>query len=120
LLIFSVLQDFLGRNDAPTGLGISVDKIKGVVVHNDFYATMSGVREINTAADPIKGANVIQPIAGKQAYVTFGAGVTTQELNNAIASSGLMTMGAAHGEVTVAGGWVSFSFLILGLKKRMG
>jgi FAD/FMN-containing dehydrogenase len=48
---------------------------------------------------------VIQPIPGQQAYVSFGAGVTTQELNDALAPSGLMTMGAAHGEVTVAGGW---------------
>jgi hypothetical protein len=58
---------------------------------------MSGAREVNVAADPIKGANKIKPIPGKQAYVTFGVGVTTQELNNALDASGLMTMGAAHG-----------------------
>jgi FAD/FMN-containing dehydrogenase len=82
-----------------------VDKIKGVFVSNDYLASFSGAREINTNVDPIKGVNIIKPVKGKQAYATFGVGVTTQELNDALAKSGLMTMGAAHGEVTVAGGW---------------
>lgn len=47
------------------------------------------------------------PKGQDHAYVTFGAGLSTQRLNNLLASSGLFTMGAAHGEVSVAGGWVS-------------
>lgn len=39
------------------------------------------------------------------AYVTFGAGLSTQLLNNALAPTKLFTLGAAHGEVSVAGGW---------------
>jgi FAD/FMN-containing dehydrogenase len=44
-------------------------------------------------------------VPGKQAAVTFGVGVPTQRLNNAIHASKLLTMGAAHGTVSVAGGW---------------
>lgn len=43
--------------------------------------------------------------AGDEAFVTFGAGMSTQLINNAIAPSGLFTLGAAHGEVATAGGW---------------
>jgi FAD/FMN-containing dehydrogenase len=38
-------------------------------------------------------------------YVTFGVGMSTGDLNDALDSHGLFTMGAAHGEVTVAGGY---------------
>ena len=50
---------------------------------------------------------------GEQAYVTFGAGLSTQRLNNALAPSNLFTMGAAHGEVSVAGGWVKNNKTVL-------
>lgn len=43
--------------------------------------------------------------AGDEAFVTFGAGMSTQLINDAIAPSGLFTLGAAHGEVATAGGW---------------
>lgn len=48
----------------------------------------------------------LAPPAGKAPYaVTFGAGVTTQQINDRIASQGIFTNGAEHGEVGVAGGW---------------
>lgn len=37
--------------------------------------------------------------------VTFGAGLTTQDINDKIAAQGIFTNGAEHGEVGVAGGW---------------
>jgi hypothetical protein len=46
------------------------------------------------------------PKDGKAPYaVTFGAGVTTQQMNDKIAAQGIFTNGAEHGEVGVAGGW---------------
>ena len=58
---------------------------------------MKGAQVVDYKSDPIKGANQIAPSPDKQAAVTFGAGVTTQELNNALDPSLLFTMGAAHG-----------------------
>jgi hypothetical protein len=46
------------------------------------------------------------PAAGKAPQaVTFGAGVSTQQMNDKIAAQGIFTNGAEHGEVGVAGGW---------------
>jgi hypothetical protein len=46
------------------------------------------------------------PASGKTPYaVTFGAGLTTQDINDKIAAQGIFTNGAEHGEVGVAGGW---------------
>jgi hypothetical protein len=58
---------------------------------------VSGAQAVDYTSDPVKGANKISTLPDKQAAVTFGAGVTTQELNNAIDPSLLFTMGAAHG-----------------------
>jgi hypothetical protein len=80
--------------------------LKGVQVLESFDPSAKGAKVVDFASDPIKGANKITTTDGKQSAVTFGAGVTTQELNNALDPSGLFTMGAAHGEVGVAGGWV--------------
>jgi hypothetical protein len=62
------------------------------------------------AASPPSAASPPAPapntISAKLPYaVTFGAGMTTQQLNNRIAFAGVITMGAEHGEVGVAGGW---------------
>jgi FAD/FMN-containing dehydrogenase len=85
------------RNDAPSGLGLSLEKLRGVQVSDSFEATPKGIQAVRFSDDPIKGVNKIFPSPAKQAAVTFGAGVTTQELNNALDKSGLFTMGAAHG-----------------------
>jgi FAD/FMN-containing dehydrogenase len=75
--------------------------MKGVRVHDDFTATPKGM-------DPVEyntQTNVLRAVPGKQMYVTFGAGMTTAGLNRELGKSGLWTVGAAHGEVAVAGGW---------------
>jgi FAD/FMN-containing dehydrogenase len=94
-------HDFVGRNDAPTGLVIDVSLLGGIKALEEFTATEKG------AERPMGKANVITPKKGKQAAVTFGAGVSTQILNNQLHKSGLVTVGAAHGSVAPAGGFVS-------------
>jgi hypothetical protein len=94
------------RNDAPNGLLLSVARLKGVNVLPEFHAEKSGAREVHFSNDPVNDANKIRADSKKQAAVTFGAGVTTQELNDALEASGLFTLGAAEGSVAVAGGWV--------------
>ncbi|KAF2231815.1 hypothetical protein EV356DRAFT_578880 [Viridothelium virens] len=101
---FSVLNsghDFLGRNDAPSGLNLDVSQLGGIRVSQSFTATTRGV----PSPDPSGQTENITLLPGQQAAVTFGAGVSTQDLNDALAASNLFTMGAAHGEVRVAGGY---------------
>ncbi|KAI5855468.1 hypothetical protein BZA05DRAFT_370419 [Tricharina praecox] len=74
-------HDFLGRNDAPSGLSLDISKLGGVRVATVYTATREG------------------------AVVTFGAGLSTQQINDAVDRSGLTTVGAAHGSVKTAGGW---------------
>ncbi|TGZ81304.1 FAD-binding domain-containing protein, partial [Ascodesmis nigricans] len=91
-------HDFLGRNDAPSGLSLDVSQLAGVRVLSSFTPSAQG------AEAPLSEPNVITPGSG-QAAVTFGAGVSTQQLNDALAPSNLFTLGAAHGSVKTAGGW---------------
>ncbi|KAF2436679.1 FAD-binding domain-containing protein [Tothia fuscella] len=99
LVIIASGHDFLGRNDGPSGLTLDVSLLKGVRVLESFTPTAQG------AERPLKKANVIVPVPGRQAAVTFGVGVPAQQLHNAVYPSKLLTIGAAHGSVSVAGGW---------------
>jgi hypothetical protein len=92
MLICAPIQDFLGRNDAPSGLTLDLSLIKGIKVLDHFKPSFEG------AVKPGKTVKKINPVPGRQAAVTFGVGVTTQQLHNAVYSSKLMTIGAAHGE----------------------
>jgi len=87
-------HDFLGRNDAPSGLTVDVSLLKGTKILESYTPTEEGV------AKPPKVLNTIVPVPGKQAAVTFGAGVSTQQLQNAAYPSKLFTIGAAHGKRT--------------------
>ncbi|KAF1815079.1 hypothetical protein P152DRAFT_480166 [Eremomyces bilateralis CBS 781.70] len=91
LSILNSGHDFLGRADAPSGLALSVGMLKGIRALPSFTPSAQGAQSAAGAT-----ANVIKPAAGTQAAVTIGAGVTTQELNDALEGSGLFTMGAAH------------------------
>jgi hypothetical protein len=71
-----------------------VAHLKGVRILESFSPTAEGVPSVNSSSKAVKTS--IPP--GKQAYVTFGSGMSTQQLNNAIAPSNLFTMGAGHGE----------------------
>jgi len=101
LTVITSGHDFPGRNDAPSGLGLDTSLLQGVHIHEEFIPTAAG------AAKPKKAVNTIVPVAGKQAAVTFGVGVTSQKLHNAVHPSKLLTIGAAHGSVAPAGGYVS-------------
>ncbi|KAE9984621.1 hypothetical protein EG328_008455 [Venturia inaequalis] len=101
LSILNSGYDFLGRNDATSGLRLSVGEIKGIRLSKKFTANATGV----PALGPNEQAEKMTMAAGDEAFVTFGAGMSTQLINNAIAPSGLFTLGAAHGEVATAGGW---------------
>jgi FAD/FMN-containing dehydrogenase len=100
LSILNSGHDFIGRNDAPTGLTLVVGGLKGARVLSDFTPTKEGVIPVNSSTK----SNVLPP-QSRQAYVTFGVGTNTRELNNLLAPSKLFTLGAAHGSVSVAGGW---------------
>jgi FAD/FMN-containing dehydrogenase len=89
----------LGRNDAPSGLTLDVSLLKGVKVLESYTPTEQGQPK------PGRIVNKITSVPGNQAAVTFGVGVTTQQLHNAVYLSKLLTVGAAHGSVSVAGGW---------------
>jgi len=84
-------HDYMGRNDAPTGLWIDVSQLKGVRVDSSFTPTMEG------APSPEATVNVL-PAQKNPGAVTFGAAVNTWALNKAIKPSKLFTLGAAHGK----------------------
>ena len=65
--------------------------IKGIKVLESFTPTEQG------AAKPGK-TNRIVPVPNQQAAVTFGAGMSTQQLHNGVYGSKLFTIGAAHGK----------------------
>jgi len=85
-------HDYLGGNDAASGLRLDVSQLGGIRVYQSFEATPDG------AESPSDEVNTVIPIPGQQAAVTFGAGLSTQRLNNAIFPSKLVTVGAAHGQ----------------------
>jgi hypothetical protein len=91
LTVINSGHDFLGRNDAPSGLSLDVSLLGGIRVMEEFTPTADG------APRPQGKANVIVPKAGKQAAVTIGVGLSTQALNDALSPSKLVTVGAAHG-----------------------
>ena len=76
-----------------------ITNLKGIRVHESFEVTANGAPDVNYTADPARDVNVIKPVKGKQAAVTFGAGYGGQQLNNALAKSGLFVMAAAASEL---------------------
>ncbi|KAF2667920.1 FAD-binding domain-containing protein [Microthyrium microscopicum] len=94
-------HDYVARNDAPSGIRLSVTDLKGIRILESFQPTPKGAESV----DKTTKVNTIKPIAGKQAAVTIGAGITIDELNKALKPSNLYAIGAAHGSVSVAGGW---------------
>lgn len=80
--------------------------LKGINVVPEFIPTAEG------APKPKGAGNVIEPVAGKQAAVTFGVGVSSQLLHNAVSKSKLVTVSAAHGSVAPAGGFVSHNYVL--------
>jgi hypothetical protein len=80
------------RNDAPSGLTIFVGNLKGLRVLDTFSPTATGVQVSSNSSKTIP--------TERQAYVSFGAGMSTQQINQAILPWNLFTLGAAHGNMT--------------------
>jgi len=93
LTVITTGHDYLGRNDAPSGLAVDVSLLKGIQMHESFTPTEKG---LDSAIG--KKANVIDPKPGSQPVVTFGVGLSTQSLNNGIRASKVFTLGAGHGK----------------------
>lgn len=93
LSIMNSGHDFIGRNDAPSGLSLQIGELKGVRVLESFTPTAQGAESITYKTV----SNVIKPIEGKQAAATIGGGINIDDLNNALKPSGLYAIGAAHG-----------------------
>lgn len=90
LINHSLIEE--NRNDAPSGLSLDISGLTGINALTSFTTSSGG------ATSPVAGTNnTITPISGRQAAVTFGAGVSTQSLNDILNKSGLFTIGAAHG-----------------------
>ncbi|KAF1991598.1 hypothetical protein K402DRAFT_128773 [Aulographum hederae CBS 113979] len=101
LSILNSGHDFLGRNDAASGLALVTTNLNGMKISDSFIPSARGDAQVVPGA-PI---NTMRIPATRQAYVTIGVGLGTQALNDALAPSNLFTLGAAHGPVGVAGGW---------------
>jgi FAD/FMN-containing dehydrogenase len=104
---FSVVNsehDFLGRKDAPSGILLDVSGLKGAHLLESYTPMTQGTRPVSYQTQ----TNQITYQPG--AAVIFGGGMSTAELNNELGKSGLWTVGAAHGEVTIAGGWPWHSY----------
>jgi hypothetical protein len=91
----------ISRNDAPSGVLLTVTGLKGARILESFTPSVNGAEPV----DYKTVANTIKPVPGKQAAATFGGGVTADELNRELRKSGLYSLGAAHGSVSLAGGW---------------
>lgn len=71
--------------------------LNGIKVLESFTPTKDGAESPAHGNEP----GTINPVPGNQAAVTFGAGASTQEINDALDPSGLFTMGAAHGKMHI-------------------
>jgi FAD/FMN-containing dehydrogenase len=87
-------HDYLGRNNAASGLSLDVSLLDGVRVEESYSPTTKGTERVKRG---LMGGNA-SPKPGTQAAVTFGAALGTQPLNDAISRFKLFTLGAAHGK----------------------
>ncbi|KAJ4208231.1 hypothetical protein NW759_013666 [Fusarium solani] len=101
LSVITTGHDQLGRSDAGSGLLLDLSFLRGVKIHESFISTESGTDRLNHSEEP----NVITPVPGVQAAVTFGPAAAGLYLNYALDPSGLFTLSGAAATVAVAGGW---------------
>jgi FAD binding domain len=83
LTIINTGHDYLARNDAPSGLLLDVSRLAGVITHSDWKPRPGG----DPQPDPSVAVNVVKPTPGKQAAVTFGAGMVGSKVNELINDS---------------------------------
>ncbi|RDW74888.1 hypothetical protein BP6252_06030 [Coleophoma cylindrospora] len=101
LTVITTGHDQQGRSDAGSGLLIDLSQLRSVRVLESFTPTQEGVE----SPDPNVGPNVITPIPGVQAAVTFGPAVAGLALNYAVSPSNLFTVSGAAATVAISGGW---------------
>jgi hypothetical protein len=92
LSIINSGHDFLGRNDAPSGLLLTVSGLKGIRLLEEYIPTAKGAEPINYKTP----TNTIRPNPGKQAAATIGGGITGSDLLNVITRIGMVALTAAH------------------------
>jgi FAD/FMN-containing dehydrogenase len=90
--IITTGHDQIGRSDSSSGLLIDLTKLNGINVLESFKPTTKGAESPKTSK-----ANIITPKPGVQAAATIGPAVSTQQLNDALSPSKLLSMGATHG-----------------------
>jgi FAD binding domain len=81
--IINTGHDYMARNDAPSGLLLDVSSLGGVITHADWRPKPGGDPRVDPAAAP----NVVRLLPGKQAAVTFGAGLVGSKVNELIKES---------------------------------
>lgn len=86
-------HDQIGRNDAGSGLLLDLSFMRGIELHQSFATTEDGIARLDHTKEP----NVITPMPGAQAAVTFGPAAAGQYLNNALDKSGLFSVTGAAG-----------------------
>jgi FAD binding domain len=81
--IINTGHDYMARNDAPSGLLLDVSRLSGVITHSDWKPRPGGDPRVYPKAAP----NIVTPANGKQAAVTFGAGLVGSKVNELIKES---------------------------------
>lgn len=93
LSVITTGHDQLGRSTAGSGLLIDLSLLGGVRLSESFTPTMTGGEDLDHSAEP----NVIDPIPGVQAAVTYGPAVAGLALNYATAKSNLFVVSGTAG-----------------------
>jgi FAD binding domain len=92
LSIINSGHDFLGRNDAPSGLLLPVSGLKGIRLLEEYIPTTKGAEPVNYKTP----TNTIQLKPSKQAAATIGGGITGTDLLNVLTRIGMTALTAAH------------------------
>jgi len=94
LSVITTGHDQLGRSDAGSGLLLDLSFLRGIKVHESFVTTEGGTDRLDHTAK----TNVITPVPGVQAAVTFGPAAAGLYLNYGLDLSGLFTVSGAAGK----------------------
>jgi hypothetical protein len=94
LSIITTGHDQLMRSDAGSGLLLDLSFFQGTHVMASYTATKKGLPLLENNAK----ANVITPVEGVQAAVSFGPAVAGLPLNYAVSPSGLFTVSGGAGK----------------------
>lgn len=94
LTVLTTGHDQLARSDAGSGLMIDLSLFQGAHVMESYEATEEGLPFVALEGE----ANVITPMDGVQAAVSFGPALAGLPLNYAVSPSGLFTVSGGAGK----------------------